>query len=203
MIYRIAAVAVVAVALLTSGGCSTPKGETIADQRTSVLQMRQEALNRLYAEKPGLREHVAAAPGYAVFSNYGLKILVAGGGNGYGVLHDNATGQDTFMRMAEINVGLGIGAKDFRAVFVFNKPEVMQTFLSRGWEFGADAEAGAKLRNDGAEVGASRSVQDMEIYLITKTGIALQATVGGTRYWKDDKLNTTPATSHNPPLSAR
>jgi len=29
----------------------------------------------------------------------------------------------------------------------------------------------------------------MEIYQFTKSGIALQATVAGTKYWKDKKLN--------------
>jgi hypothetical protein len=29
----------------------------------------------------------------------------------------------------------------------------------------------------------------MEIYTFTESGIALQATVAGTKYWKDDDLN--------------
>jgi hypothetical protein len=29
----------------------------------------------------------------------------------------------------------------------------------------------------------------MEIYTFTEAGIALQATVAGTKYWKDDELN--------------
>lgn len=188
MILRTLVLATTAVITLACSGCKSPQGATVEDKRASVLEMRDETLNRLYAAKPGLREHIAAAPGYAVFSNYGLKIFLAGGGNGYGVLHDNTTGTDTFMRMAEVNVGLGVGAKDFRAVFVFNKPGVMHTFADKGWDFGADAEAGAKVNREGAEVGASKSVQDMEIYQITKTGVALQATVGGTKYWKDEKL---------------
>jgi hypothetical protein len=29
----------------------------------------------------------------------------------------------------------------------------------------------------------------MEIYQFTESGVALQATVAGTKYWKDSKLN--------------
>ncbi len=86
--------------------------------------------------------------------------------------------------MAELNVGFGVGVQDFRAVFVFNNKNVIQRFIYSGWEFGGDAEAGAKLNHDGAEAGASGTLSDIDIYRITKTGVVLAATVGGTKYWR-------------------
>jgi hypothetical protein len=43
-------------------------------------------------------------------------------------VRDNKTGRDTYMKMGEVGVGLGVGIKDFRAVFVFHSPEVMQAW---------------------------------------------------------------------------
>jgi lipid-binding SYLF domain-containing protein len=182
------------------GGCKSPSGYTPAQQRESVLQMRDAALDALYASKPDLREHVESATGYAVFSNFGMKILVAGGGHGYGVVHNRATRKDTFMKMAEVNLGLGVGVQDFRAVFVFNDKSVMHEFIASGWEFGGDAEAGAKLNHGGAEVNASGTLGNVDVYKITKTGVVLAATLGGTKYWRDDKMNqpsaAAPAAAH-------
>jgi hypothetical protein len=32
-------------------------------------------------------------------------------------------------------------------------------------------------------------IGDITIYQMTESGLALQATVNGTKYWKDDELN--------------
>ena len=52
-------------------------------------------------------------------------------------------------------------------------------------------EEGKKLgeEGEGADAGAAASAQGMSIYVLTKTGVELQATVGGTKYWKDEDLN--------------
>ena len=65
----------------------------------------------------------------------------------------------------------------------------MHQFAESGWDFGADAGAGAKKGDEGGEASAGASVQGMKIYLLTDTGVEVQATVGGTKYYKDDELN--------------
>jgi hypothetical protein len=48
-------------------------------QRTEVRKTAQQTLDRLYKVQPAARASIASAAGYAVFSNFGMKILVAGG----------------------------------------------------------------------------------------------------------------------------
>jgi lipid-binding SYLF domain-containing protein len=151
--------------------------------------MRAEAMPAFEKAYPGVTKRAEQASGYAVFSNFGLKIFVIGSGNGYGIVRDDATRKDIYMRMGELNFGLGIGAKDFRALFVFNNPTVMRKFVNEGWEFGGDAEVGAKGKGEGGELGKSASVNDIDVYQITRNGATIQATVGGTKYWKDKELN--------------
>jgi hypothetical protein len=42
------------------------------------------------------------AAGYAVFSDFGFKLLYAGGAKGNGIAVNNATKQETFMKMMEL-----------------------------------------------------------------------------------------------------
>ncbi|MHC4939394.1 MAG: lipid-binding SYLF domain-containing protein [Planctomycetota bacterium] len=169
--------------------CQTAEGDTAAEKRASIRTMRDQTLADLYKEEPSAKGAIENAPGYAVFSNFGMKIFVFGSGNGYGMLVNKKAAKDVFMRMAEVNVGVGLGGKKFRAVFVFIDEATMNQFAESGWDFGADAGAGAKKGDEGGEASAGASVQGMKIYLLTDTGVEVQATVGGTKYYKDDELN--------------
>jgi lipid-binding SYLF domain-containing protein len=184
------ALAVICIILsLSIGGCATTGGKTSAEKRQAILAMKNEVLSDLYKLKPDVESQISNAPGFAVFSNVNVKVIFASFGGGYGVVKSNKTGKDTFMKMGEVGVGLGLGAKDFRAVFVFHSPDTMKRFVENGWAFGVQADAAAKASDKGAAVGGEAIVENITIYQLTETGLALQATVKGTKYWKDDSLN--------------
>lgn len=202
---------------LAALSCAIPKGTSIEERRSYVREMRDDTLDLLYQAEPELRPRVRSAIGYAVFSNVAVQVFVVGGGQGYGLAHDNRTGEEIYMRMAELEGGIGWGMKDFRAVFVFHDDAAFRTFVDIGWQFGASAEASAIAEGDkgiavgaqggfagGAPAGsltgtagvgaappsAAASVgQGVEVYQLTKNGVALRAGVTGTRYWKDSALN--------------
>lgn len=91
--------------------------------------------------------------------------------------------------MGEFGIGLGLGAKDFRAVFVFHDVKTLNKFIESGWEFGGHADAAAKASDKGAAVGGEVLLDNITIYQLTESGLAFQATVKGTKYWKDQALN--------------
>jgi len=94
------------------------------------------------------------------------------------------------MNMGLVNVGLGVGIKDFRAVFVFLNRDVMHTFVDKGWEFGGEADVALKSEEKGeAESGAASFKQDIIIYQMTEAGIALKAGLKGQKFWRNDELN--------------
>ncbi len=195
--FTLLVLAIVFAATLT--GCKSPKGYTVTEQRESVQQMRADALDVLYADRPDAKAKIADAPGYAVFSNFGMKILIAGSGNGFGVVHDKAANADTYMKMLELNVGLGIGIKNYRVIFVFHNAAAMKKFINEGWTFGGDAQAAAKISHDGGEAAATGSLSDVEVFILTKTGIDVSATIDGTKFWRDDELNASPAVPSGSP----
>ena len=174
-------------ALLTAG-CAAP-GQTRDDQRRHIDTTEQRVLKQLYQLKPDLRSDVARAPGYAVFSNVNVNLLLASASTGYGVAIDNRSGRRTYMKMGELGVGLGFGVKDFRALFLFDSPEVLQRFVDSGWSFGGHADAAAKAQDKGAAIGGEMVVDGMRVFQLTESGIALQATLKGTKFWKDPDLN--------------
>ena len=108
--------------------------------------MANEPLTQLYQQYPDARRRMRAAAGYAVFSNFGLKVLFMGSATGEGLAVSHATRRETFMRMVELQPGYGFGVQRFRLVFVFETPQAFDQFVESGWEFGGNAMASAQTR---------------------------------------------------------
>ena len=140
---------VMILSVLIVAGCVTTRG-TPDERRAAIREMRTDVLTELYRQKSSARAELAAAPGYGVFSNANVNVILASFGGGFGVVRNNATGADTFMKMGEIGVGLGAGVKDYRLVFVFHDAQTMQHFVDKGWAFGGQADAAAKAGEQGA-----------------------------------------------------
>lgn len=177
------------VALISSCTATGLNRGTPAERRDGIQTMRQEVLTELYQIKPDTRAQLSNAAGYAVFSNANVNIIFASLGGGFGVVKDNQSGQDTYMRMGEIGIGLGAGVKDFRAVFVFHDSDALERFMDLGVSVGGQADVAAKAGDLGAAVGGEAVVDNVTVYQLTQSGLALQATIKGTRYWQDSDLN--------------
>ena len=124
-----------------------------------------------------------------MFSNANINLLFASVGGGYGVAENKRLKKTVYMKMGEAGLGLGLGVKDFRAVFIFKNQESLEAFIDNGWEFGGHVDAAAKAGDKGAAVGGEAMLNGVTIYQITESGLALQATLKGTKYWKDTDLN--------------
>lgn len=158
--------------------------------RAETDKAAQEALAALYKVQPSARKAVEGAAGYAAFSNFGMKILLAGGGSGKGMAVNNKTKAKTYMKMAEVQAGLGMGVKKFKLVWVFETDKALNDFVNAGWEMGAQATAAAKAGEKGsAYQGAVAVAPGVWLYQVTGDGLALELTVKGTKYYKDTDLN--------------
>jgi lipid-binding SYLF domain-containing protein len=126
-----------------------------------------------------------------VFSNFGMKILVAGGGSGQGLAVNNASRSETFMKMVEVQAGVGMGVKKFRLVWVFEKAADLDKFVNAGWELGAQGTAAAQVKGQGGQLyaGAVSISPGVWLYQLSDDGIAVEITAKGTKYYKDSELN--------------
>ena len=179
-------------ALLLLGLALAPASQAsnVEKERADVQKMASETLERLYKTQPSARNAISRSAGYAVFSAFGTKILIAGGGSGSGVAYDNRTRKAVYMKMVEGQAGLGMGIKKYRLVWVFEKASDLNTFINSGWEVGAQASAAAKTGTTGASYSGALSIRPgVWLYQLTDDGLALELTAKGTKYYKDDKLN--------------
>jgi lipid-binding SYLF domain-containing protein len=159
-------------------------------QQKQIREMAQDTLQRLYKADPQARAVIKRSAGYAVFSDLGVKILFAGSGNGKGIAVNNRTKHETFMKMLEVQAGLGMGVEKFRTVFVFDNKKAFEDFIGSGWQFGGQSTAAAKNEDKGGAMGGAVSVSDgVWIYQLTDKGLAADISATGTKYYRDNDLN--------------
>jgi len=176
-----------AVVLLATGLARA--GDTPDQKREKSRKMAAQTLQELYKLQPTAQAGIQKAAGYAVFNNMGTNLLLLSTARGAGIAVSSGK-QETFMKMASVGAGLGVGVKDYRVIFVFQNDKAFTTFLSSGWSGSAQTDAAAKAGDKGGALsGATEVAPGVWVYQITKNGIALQLTLQGTKYYKDDDLN--------------
>ena len=159
-----------------------------AKARADIDKMEGQILAKLYKLQPGAKKTVENAAGYATFSNFGVKIFFAGSGKGAGVAVGK--GKRVYMKMFEVQAGLGIGVKKFSLVWVFDNASALDKFVNSGWEIGGQASATAKKGEKGeAYTGAMAVSPGVWLYQLAGDGLAVELTGKGTKYYKDDDLN--------------
>ena len=171
---------------------SNPFGpsKTVAQQKEDIIKKNHEILKNLYQAQPKAKELIDKSVGYATFSNFGMKILIAGGGTGTGVVINKSSKQPVYMNMAEVQAGLGLGIKSFQNIFVFQTEAALNDFVNSGWTFGGQVTAAAKYDKDGTSYqDASVVAPGVLMYQLTDSGIAAEITGKGTKYYKDTDLN--------------
>lgn len=161
-----------------------------AEEQKEIRKMAQDTLQRLYKAKPEVKGAVQGAAGYAVFSNAGMKIFMFGSGKGEGIAVNNKNKAETFMKVVELQAGLGFGVKKFSVILIFDNETALNNFVNSGREFGGQSTAAATTGDKGGALAGAASVSPgVWMYQMTDKGVALEITAKGTKYYKDDDLN--------------
>lgn len=182
-------VGLLCVTTVTAQNTSQPDPK-VAKKQAETRTMANNGLQRLYKAQPGAQAAIKAAAGYAVFSDTGVKIFLAGSGKGHGLAVNNRSKKETFMKLLELQAGLGFGVKKFTLIFVFETEKAFNSFVEKGWEFGGQSTAAAKTSSKGGSMAGAVSFADgVWVYQLTDKGLALEITVKGSKFYKDDDLN--------------
>ncbi len=180
-------VTIMASALLT--GCLSPSGSTTTEQKATVQKMSDSALKIFYKKNPGLEKTLKKQAGFAVFNNTGIDIFLPSTESGWGVVYNNKTGKKTYMKMFSFGLGIGLGIRDFRALYTLKTQDDIKYFIEQGWGLGVQANAVFKFGETGAGIAEAVEVRPgIQLYKFTQNGIALHATVQGTKIWENDLL---------------
>jgi len=176
-----------AVALVVSPAFAADK--TKAEKQAEVRKNANEALEKFYKTEPKIKDEVAKAPGYAVFTSYGLSFVIGGAG-GAGLAHDKASGKDTYMNMALASAGIQAGISQNDVLLIFKTQKALHRFIDKGWDVGAGGSASGGVKDKTAGGGTGENfVNDALYYTLTKNGVELGAAVAGTKFWKEKSLN--------------
>lgn len=160
-----------------------------AKKQAEIKKVAAAALADFYKAEPKLKAEVAGAPGYAVFSTYGISFVIGGSG-GKGLVHNNKTKKDTFMHQAQASVGLQAGIAENRTLIVFASAESMNQFIEKGWDAKVGGSAGGAVEGKGASGGAGGSIiSGAKTYTLTQTGLQAGVALAGAKFWKDKDLN--------------
>ncbi len=170
---------------------SEPMEEYEADElRGSIRDMASQTLSQLYQQYPETQSSVQRSAGYGVFSDFGFKFLFLGSATGHGVVINNATRQETFMEMVELQPGYGFGAQQFKIILIFDTEEVVNSFVNSRWEFGYSPAAGAQTSAKAEDRAMAVSVSPgVTLYQISGEGTVVGVSITGAGFRKDDKLN--------------
>ena len=172
-----------------AAGLSSAK-DSPNQQREKIRKMVSQTLTDLYKLHPAAKGAIQRSAGYAVFSDIGVNLLLLSTARGGGLAVNSKTRQETFMKMLSVGAGFGAGVKDSRVIFVFETDKALANFVDSGWDASGQADAAAKAGNTGGAYSGATSVSPgVWVYQITKSGLALQVTLQGTKYSKNDDLN--------------
>ena len=165
--------------------------DKIVKERAKIEELSDKALENLYEKVPSAQNVIENCYAYATLSNTGIKLGIFGDAHGRGLAVNNETGERLYMRMKEMGVGLGLGVKEYDLIFVIGTETAWNSFVSGDIKFATSAEAAASdgVTGDSVE-GASLAAKGIWVYQITEKGVALDASIKGTKIYPDKKLNT-------------
>ena len=116
--------------------------------------------------------------------------MIAGGTSGKGMAVSKRAGTQTYMKMLQVQGGLGFGVSQNQLIFVFTSEQALSNFINTGWEFGGQANLSAMAGGEGGMfTGAAQISPGVYLYQITETGLSATLTVAGTKFFVDSDLN--------------
>ena len=182
------AIAMLCLSLVACASTPVTQSEKM-EQKDSLRAMASQTLAQLYKNTPAAKSAITNAAGYAVFSDFGFKLSFMGGAKGKGVAINNTTKKETFMKMMEFQPGLGVGAEKFRLVLVFENSAAFNTFVTSGWEAGANAMLAAKSKTAGGGLAGAVSLSEgVYMYQVTEEGLIVGVSITGAKFSKDKDL---------------
>ena len=158
--------------------------KTADEARLALDTMADTALVRLFNEQPSAKLLFDRAYGYAVFDSRKFSLMLQTN-QGAGVAINRGSGQHTYMKMLGAGLSAGLGGKFYQQVILFEDKARFDAFVTKGWE--ATSEVGAVAGKESAGLTAKYN-GGMAIYQIGETGLLLDASISGSKYWVDKDL---------------
>ena len=175
---------VISGALLAASCSSTYSSMSGQEKQDFLAGVEQKTLAELIEKSPEIQAELDRSVGNAVFSNRSAKIPFIGVGEGIGVVFDKKTGERTYLKVQRLDVGGGLGVREYRLVVVFFEEEPLQKLASGKLELSAGAEMGAGKSDVGlgTEGVSGKQKEKLALYQLSDKGVSATITVTLIRY---------------------
>jgi len=166
------------VAILAAvAGCDTASPDS-PGTRTAIAQESNTALERMYAQDPGLRNLTANAYGYAIFPEVGEAAVGIGGASGKGIVYKGGQRVGT-VTLEQASIGVQLGGQTFGELIIFQDEHALNRLMNNSVEFGADASA--TIVKAGA-AGSTNFANGVQIYILPKGGLMAGVSLNGQKF---------------------
>jgi len=183
---RVVKFAAVMLAAFLAASCSssTYSSMSVQEKRDFLAGVEQKTLAELIEKSPEIQAEMDRSVGHAVFSNRSAKIPFVGAGEGIGVVFDKKTGERTYLKVRRLDVGGGLGVREYRLVVVFFEEEPLKKLAGGKLELAAGAEAGAGKGDVGlgTEGISGKQKEKLALYQLSDKGVSATITVRLIRY---------------------
>ncbi|MDF0673108.1 MAG: hypothetical protein P0120_02025 [Nitrospira sp.] len=142
--------------------------------------LEQETLARLIKEHPKVQQELAQSVGYLVAEQKVGKGPWIGAGGGAGVVVEKETGKRSYLRIPELQFGVGWGGRALKTVLIHQDVDKLRDLADGKWYAGVDAEAAAKAGDVGAAGSGGTSdlmKKGYTSYVLTDAGVSATATI--------------------------
>jgi len=176
--------------LSVAPGCAMPSGDTPAEERRYAEQVRHQALHEFYEKNPEVRRRADTAAGTFFLSGFSLHPGLLTFANGYGIVEDNTTGEQSHVRLFRLGVGPGLSIKGYYLLVIIDDPQVLEELANGTWAGGAFAEASLEFGDFGGTAAANGTFNSATHgHIWTHTGFALELTLAGAHIGSNEELN--------------
>ncbi len=165
---------------VTITGCAGGLFGSSDEKHAYFEQLERDTLARLAKEKPTTTQELANAVGYAVVEKKVVKVPMIGAGGGAAVVVEKAVAKRSYLRVPEIQFGIGWGMRVEKIVIVFQDLEKLRDLADGKWIARAGAEASAKVGDVGAAGSGGTSdlgEKGYAVYVLTDAGASATATI--------------------------
>jgi len=188
--FKILLASIISIVMFSGFSFGSFSNDSDDERRAKRVAESREALELLVKEEPKAEKEIVNAYGIATFKNYGMSMMMMSADGGRGLAYSNKTKKVTFMNMASGGMGMGLGAKEYYSVFVFDDEKAFNDFVEDGWEINSEADISFTQDDNGEKLNESYSVaKGVKVYKVTKNGAILQMNMHGSKYWKCKDLN--------------
>lgn len=162
-------------AFLLLAACASTSSEKYDPTRGELDAMGEKAIATFVAAKPQVQGLLDHSVGYTVVNMSVTKIPGIGTGAGYGVVVNKQTGNRTYLRVTQFEVGGGLGAEKFKVLIIFDDAKLLEKTAKGVWHYDAGAQAVAG--SESADTSTSRSGAGYEAFKLTESGACVRVTV--------------------------